>query len=404
MSGKLTDKLIRSLVPKGKTYIQSDGDGMYLEVTPKGSKRWRLKYRIAGKENRLSLGIYPQVSLAEAREKCQAARKQIANGIDPSQARKDAEAQKMAEARVEEERRGTLFEAVAREYYEKKTIDLNPRYRKQYLSRIENILLPDLGQIPIRELKRTEILAVLRKLEAKAHFDTAHRVATIASQICRYARDCGLVEYDVADGLTNALSKLEHTPRAALTDPVEIGRMLQAIEGYNGDVSVRYALRIMPYVFVRSWELRGAKWSEIDFDEALWTIPASRMKRRREHIVPLARQVVALFDELRAFTGDSDYVFPSAFSTTQTISDMGLLNGLRRLGYGKGEMDIHGFRSIASTALNEMGVRSDVIEMQLSHAQKDSVRAAYNRAQYLDERTVMMQKYADYLDSLRAQA
>ena len=359
---------------------------------------WRLKYRIGGKEKRLALGVYPQVGLAEARKKCLEAREMIAGGIDPSQARQEAKAQ----AREEEERKGSTFEHVGREYFERKTEDLNPRYRKQYKSRLENILFPAIGDIPIAELKRTEILDCLRKLEAKGHIDTAHRVATIASQVCRYARDCGLVDYDVADNLTSALSKVDHTPRAALTDPKEIGELLRAIEDYGGFDSIRYCLQIMPYVFTRSWELRGAHWSEINFDTAILTVPASRMKRRREHLVPLARQVVALLRELQEITGNGELVFPSAYSKTAPITDMGLLNALRRLGYGKGVMDIHGFRSIASTHLNEMGFRSDVIEMQLSHAQKDSVRAAYNRALYLPERTEMMQKYADFLDSLRA--
>ena len=290
---------------------------------------------------------------------------------------------------------------MGREYYEKMTTELMPRYRKLYLSRLEKNLFPHLGHIQIADLRRTDILPALRELEGRGHVETAHRVAIIAGQVCRYARDCGLVEYNVADELGRALSKAKHSQRAAILDPAKIGGLLRAIDEYGGDISMRYALKIMPYVFVRSAELRGARWEEIDFDGRTWCIPAERMKRRREHLVPLASQVVVLFKELQEFTDNGELCFPSPFSKARAISDVGLLNGLRRLGYGKGEMDIHGFRSIASTLLNEQGFRPDVIEMQLSHAQKDSTRAAYNRALYLPERIGMMQKWADYLDSLK---
>lgn len=400
MGGKLTDTLLRSLKPTSKLQKIGDGGGLFLFVYSTGGMAWRYLYRFDGKQKTLTVGKYPEVSLKAARLALAEAKQKLENGIDPNAEKQEAKAQ----AKEEEARKGSTFEQVGREYFERKTEDLNPRYRKQYKSRLENILFPAIGDIPIAELKRTEILDCLRKLEAKGHIDTAHRVATIASQVCRYARDCGLVDYDVADNLASALSKVDHTPRAALTDPKEIGELLRAIETYGGFDSIRYCLRIMPYVFTRSWELRGAHWSEINFDTAILTVPASRMKRRREHLVPLARQVVALLRELQEVTGNGELVFPSAYSKSAPITDMGLLNALRRLGYGKGVMDIHGFRSIASTHLNEMGFRADIIEMQLSHAQKDSVRSAYNRALYLPERTDMMQRYADFLDGLRAQA
>lgn len=397
MNEKLTAQEIKAAATRKKQYKLSDGNGMFLLVHPNGSKYWRLKYRIAGKEKTLALGVYPGVGLSEARKLCMKARELISQGIDPIAQKREAQT-----AAEEQERRDALtFEAVGREYYEKKTANLMPRYRKLYLSRLEKNLYPHIGSIPMADLRRTDILPALRELEARGHVETAHRVAIIAGQVCRYARDCGYVEFNVADELGRALSRAKHTPRAAILDPEKIGELLRAIDDYRGDVSVRYALRIMPYVFVRSAELRGARWDEIDFDGGVWCVPAERMKRKREHLVPLAGQVIGLFRELQEDTGDGELCFPSPFSRTRPISDMGLLNGLRRMGYGKGEMDVHGFRSIASTLLNEQGFRSDVIEMQLSHAQKDSTRGAYNRALYLPERMEMMQAWADYLDGLR---
>ncbi|MBR3665216.1 MAG: integrase arm-type DNA-binding domain-containing protein [Desulfovibrio sp.] len=399
MAGSLSDKQIKALVPKEKTYITSDGYGMYLEVTPKGSKRWRMKYRFGGKENRLSFGLYPDVTLAQAREKCQEVRKMISEGTDPSQARKDAKAQAKAEA----ERQGRTLKLVALEWYDKKTLNRVPRYRKQILSQLLNYVFPVIGNCIIDEIKRVNLVECVKKVEEKGYVDLAHRIAVIIGQIWRYAFSCGYIDYDLTFRLGDVLETVKKKQMPAIEDKKEIGELLRKIDTYDGTVNIRYALRIMPYVFVRSEELCGAYWKEVDLEKGIWIIPAERMKKRKEHIVPLAKQVVSMLSELYKYTGSNDFIFPSNARSGHIITDS-LVRALRWLGYSKQKMCVHGFRSIASSNLNEMGFRPDVIEIQLSHAQKDSVRAAYNRAQYLEERREMMQKYADYLDSLRAQA
>jgi integrase len=274
-------------------------------------------------------------------------------------------------------------------------------HRKKILSRLENQLFPTLGGKPFASIEPGDILAAVNKAEERGAIETAHRLTQLAGQVCRYARLCGYVKYDVAAGLVEALQPVQTKHHAALTDPKEIGHLLQAIGSYHGDISITYALRIMPYVFVRSGEIRGAEWQEIDLDAAEWVIPAGRMKMKRPHVVPLARQVKKLLKALHEHSGERDLVFPSPFSATRCISDVGLLNALRRMGYSKDEMTVHGFRSMASTLLNEQGYRPDVIEAQLAHGDQDAIRSAYNRASYLNERRRMMQAWADYLDGLR---
>ena len=390
MPGKLTDTAIRGAKPLEKAYKLADGGGLYLEVAPSGGKWWRIKYRFAGKEKRLSLGVYPTVGLREARARLEVMKETLRQGIDPGEQRK---AQK-AEA--------VVFEMVAREWHQKKMAGWTPKHAQQIIRRLENLAFPDLGNRPIAELGAPDFLAVLHKIEQQGHLETARRLAQICGQVTRYARLSGIVDTDAASHLSEALSAKPVRHHASITDPQEIGALLRAIDDYPGDVSISFALKILPYVFVRSSELRGATWAEIDLDSAEWLIPAERMKMRRPHFVPLARQVVALLRALHNLTGNRELVFPGTASASRCISDMGLLNALRRMGYGRDEMTVHGFRSMASTRLNEMGYRPDVIEAQLAHAEKNSIRNAYNRAQYLPERRTMMQEWADYLDSLRA--
>ena len=366
-------------------------------VTPTGNKWWRFKYRLAGKEKLLSLGVYPAVSLKEARRRRDEARELLAQGGDPSAERKEAKAITVAAEREQ----AATFEAVAREWHARKTTDLTPGHRKKILARLEKQLFPYIGNIPLSKLEPADILAAVRHAEDRGVIVTARRLAQLAGQVCRYARLVGYAKYDAAAGLVEALPSAQTEHYATVTDPEEIGHLLRAINSYQGDISVCYALRIMPYVFVRSVELRGAQWQEFNFETAEWIIPGGRMKMKRPHIVPLASQVLTLLAELREYTGGGDLVFPSPLSATRCISDMGLLNAVRRLGYGKGQMTIHGFRSMASTRLNEMGFRPDVIEAQLAHGDQDAVRSAYNRAAYLDERRRMMTEWADYLDGLR---
>ncbi|MCL1986339.1 MAG: integrase arm-type DNA-binding domain-containing protein [Betaproteobacteria bacterium] len=397
MRANLTDTAIKNAKPRTKAYKLSDGGGMYLEVAPSGGKLWRLKYRIHGKEKRLSIGTYPAIGLKEARTRRDEAKELLAQGVDPSSAKKEA---KKAAVTLEREQTAT-FEAVAREWYSKKTVALSRGHQQKVLSRLENQLFPYIGGIPLSKLEPVDILHAVRHAEERGLIETAHRLAQLAGQVCRYARLVGYAKYDVAAGLVEALPPYSRNHYAAVTDPAEIGHLLRAIDAYPGDISITHALRILPYVFVRSREIRAAEWVEFDLGAAEWIIPADRMKMKRPHIVPLTRQVVKLLGEVGRFTRGGRYVFPSSHSAGRCISDVGLLNALRRMGYGKEKMTIHGFRSMASTILNEQGYRPDVIEAQLAHGEKNAIRGAYNRAEYLPERRKMMAEWADYLDGLR---
>lgn len=396
MPQKLTDTAIRTAKPKEKPYKLTDGGGLYIEVAPGGGKWWRLKYRFGGKEKRLSLGVYPFVSLKDARARAIAAKELLARGLDPSAERKAAKAEAAAAA--------LTFEKVAREWYAKQIGKWTPRHASGVLRRLEVHAFPSLGSRPIADLGAPDFLAVLHTIEKTGHIETARRVAQICGQVTRYARLAGIVAADAASGLTEALTARPAQHFATITEPEKIGLLLRAIEDYQGEPTTCHALRILPYVFVRSSELRGATWDEVDLDNAEWIIPAERMKMKRPHVVPLARQVVALFASMRQLSGGGRLVFPGLASATRPISDMGLLNALRRMGYARGEMTVHGFRSMASTLLNEQGYNRDWIERQLAHCEKNAVRAAYNHAEYLPERRRMMQDWADYLDGLKARA
>lgn len=396
----LTDANIRAAKPREKPYKLTDGGGLVLYVTTTGAKSWRLQYRFGGKQKNLTFGLYPAVSLQQARKKRDAAKSQLADGIDPAAVKQEAKAAAVAEARKVQ----NTFQHVALQWYATHKTKLCEKKAKTTLRRMEMYLFPSLGAMPIDELEPQDVMSAVQPAVAKGAIETASILCGITSQICRYARLMGLVKYNVADGLTAALPKKQTEHFATITDPVEVGHLLRAIYEYPGEPSMRYALQIMPYVFLRNTELRAAPWTEIDLNNATWTIPAARMKAKRVHVVPLARQVVELFRELHEFTGDSPYCFPSTYSRTAVVSDVGLLNALRRMGYAKGQMTIHGFRAMASTLLNEQGYRPDIIEAQLAHGERNSIRAAYNHAEYMDERRAMMQEWADYLDSLRAAA
>ena len=396
----LTDTTLRELhrrAKKGeKVPMKSDGGGLNFQ----DGKYWRFTYYFAGKKKRLAFGVYPDVSLKAARQAREKARELLAQGIDPAEKKK---AERAEAERIEHEQART-FRVVALEYYERKLTDRRDLYKRQTLARFENQIFPFLGDVPISKLRPSDILAGLRRVEERGSLDMAHRLASLIRQVCRYAVASGYSEFNAAAELSAAMTpKPKAVPRAAILDPHRIGQLLRDIDEYQGSFSVKYALKLMPYLFVRSQELRNARWDEIDFDKAVWNIPAERMKMKSPHTVPLARQVVKLLTELHEWTGHTGLLFPSAQSNTRSITDVGLLNALRRMGYGRDEMCIHGFRSIASTHLNESGKwRSDVIESALAHAERNQVRAAYNRAEYLPERTAMMQEWADWLDRLRA--
>ena len=394
----LSDTAIKNAKPGGKAYKMFDLGGLFLLVTPNGGKWWRFKYRFGGKEKSFSLGVYPEINLKEARRRRDLARERVARGVDPSQQRKQAKEAKI----VERKRIENNFEYVGREWFDSYSPRITPKHADRLLRYLEKVFFPVIGHMPVDEIEPLDILKVVRPIEAKGHVETSHKMIRLAGQVLEYARIIAKVKYNVANGLGKILRPIQVTNRAAITESEEIGLLLRDIDEYEGYYATKFFLKILPYVFTRSTELRLARWDEFDFDEALWRIPVSRMKMRREHIVPLAPQVMDILDELRDFSGSSEHLFPSARAYTATISDVTALAALRRLGYTKEQMSVHGFRAMASTRLNELGFRPDVIEAQLAHKDKDAVRLAYNRAEYLEERRKMMCQWADYLDGLRA--
>ena len=403
----LTDAAIRSAKAASKPVRLFDSGGLYLEVAPSGGKWWRLKYRIDGREKRLSLGIYPDVPLAGrkdketgiwidgAREKRDKARQLLAEGIDPSSHRK---AVKKARA----DRAENSFEAVAREWHRKFSAQWTVSHGEKNLRALERDVFPWLGPRPISDLAAPDLLKVLRRIEGRGAADTAHRVRQISGQVFRYAIATGRCERDPSADLRGALAPVRSTHLAALTEPKAIGGLLRAIDGYSGHLVTKCALRLAPLVFVRPGELRTAEWQDIDLDRAEWTIPADKMKMRQAHLVPLSKQSVEILRELQPLTGQGRYVFPSARSASRPMSNNAVLAALRRMGIAKDEMTGHGFRAMARTVLDEvLNVRPDFIEHQLAHAVQDPLGRAYNRTAHLAERRKMMQLWADYLDRLR---
>jgi integrase len=370
-----------------------DGGGLYLLVNPNGSRWWRLKYRIVGKERGLSLGVYPDVPLKLARERRDEARKLIANGVDPSAQR---QSDKVAKAHT--------FEAVAREWLERQKRKLAEVTSIKATWMLEAFVLPELGARPVSEVTAPDLLEVLRKVEARGTYETAHRTKQLCGRIFRYAIATGRAKHDITADLRGALAPIVSVNRAAITEPARIAELLRAIYGYEGQPVTMCALKLAPLTFVRPGELRAAEWSEFDLDAAEWRIPGVRMKMREPHLVPLSRQAVALLRGLQPLTGSGRYVFPSVRTSQRPMSDGTVNAALRRLGYTKDEMTGHGFRALASTCLNEQGWHPDLIELQLAHAERNKVRAAYNRAQRLSERRQMMQAWADHLDALRTGA
>ena len=391
---KLSQKHIDHARPAEKPFNLADGGGLVLQVQPSGGLWWRLRYRFAGKQMMLGLGTYPDTSLKMAREKRDAARRLLAADppIDPSQARK---AERQAATSPE------TLKAIATEFLEMQTAGA----AATTLRRLELHVFPYLGTKPIARITAAELLAVLRRVEHKGSYETAHRIRSACSRIWRYAIGSGRAEQDIAAALAGQLAPVNAKNFATITEPKRIGELLRAIDGYSGLHSVCAALKLAPLVFVRPGELRAATWDEFDLEEAEWRIPAHRTKLRVEHVVPLADQAVAILDDLFPLTGsESGYVFPSVRSRSTCMSDNSLNAALRRLGYSNEQMTAHGFRAMASTRLNELGFPPDIIEKQLAHAERNKVRAAYNHASYLPQRREMMQFWADYLDSLRTGA
>ena len=407
----LTDTKIKASKPSEKPYKLADGEGLYLYVTPTGARLWRFKYRYAGKEKLAAFGGYQpgssnHVSLSEARSRLTEAKRQLRDGIDPSAA-------KQAEKAARIDREAGSFEVVAREWHAKQAERWAAGHAERVMGRLEDYVFPRIGGEQIRGLTGPQVLDVLQRIEAKGRIETAHRVKESLGAIFRYAVATHRADHDPVAALKGALATVKHKSFASVTEPTKVGELLRAIQGYGGSDVVRLALQLLPLVFVRPGELRGAQWSEFSFDladppkgkkpqypEPQWRIPAERMKMREQHIVPLSTQAVAVLRELHTITGPDGYLFPSVRSKRQSISENTINAALRSAGYSKDQMTGHGFRHMASTLLHERGYRSELIERQLSHGDRNPMRAAYNFAEYLPERRKMMQEWADYLDGL----
>ena len=389
----LTDISIKAAKPAAKPVKLFDAGGLFLIVTPAGGKWWRLKYRFQGRAKTLSLGTYPLVGLKDARERRDELRRQLARGIDPGVVRKACK-----------ESQANTFEALALEWHAKFKHTWTAEHAERIRARLKADVFPWLGAKSIRDITAPELLAVVRRIEARGALDTAHRALANCGQVFRYAIATGRAEHDPSGDLRGALPSVKPKHHASITDTKAIGALLRAIDGYQGHSVTRCALQLAPLVFVRPGELRAAEWQEFDLDNAEWRIPGSRMKMRTTHIVPLSHQAVAILRELYPLTGRGKYVFPSLRTGDRPMSENTVNAALRRLGYDKSEMTGHGFRSMASTLLNEQGWHHDAIERQLAHIERNAVRGAYNYAEHLPERRRMLQFWADYLDGLRSGA
>jgi len=392
----LTDIAIRRAQPSKKSRKMFDGRGLYLEVAPRGGKWWRFKYRLRGKEKRLSLGVYPDVSLKEARGRCEDARRLLSREIDPSEHRQTLKAARAQQA-------SNSFEAVAREWFATRTSNWTPSHSSRIISQLERDVFPWIGGKPVAAISPSQLLAVVRRVEQRGALEPAHRALRNCGQIFRYAVATGRANNDPTGVLRGALPPVKRGHFAALTDPKTISPLLRVLDGYEGSLIVRCALRLAPLVFVRPGELRRAEWSDIDLEAAEWRFTVT--KTETSHLVPLSHQAIGILREIYPLTGQGRFVFPSARTPrgNRPMSENAVLAALRRMGVGKEEMTGHGFRAMARTLLDEvLGFRPDYIEHQLAHVVRDPLGRAYNRTAHLPQRRKMMQAWADYLDQLKA--
>lgn len=395
MAQRLTDTAIRNAIRSTRGAAKPrklfDDKGLFVLVSPNGSALWRLKYVFESREKSISFGSYADVSLKRARERRDEARALVADNIDPSARRK---AEKHAHA--------TTVAAVAKEWLSKQ--DVEPATVRRQLRRLEKYIFPHLGNRPIGTVKAPELLAALRKIEASDKLYSAKKVRELCGAVWRFAIATGRAERDISADLRGALSSPESQNHPSITEPKRVGELLRSIDSYTGQATTAAALRLAPLVFVRPGELRRAEWSEIELDstQPIWRIPAEKMKMRDAHVVPLSKQAVAILRGLVPHTGDGSFVFPSLRGGSRPMSENTVNAALRRLGYSGAEHVGHGFRSMASTMLNELGWNTDLIELQLAHKERNKSRGAYNKALRIDERRKMLQSWADHLDSLRA--
>lgn len=387
---------VNNAKPKGKQYKISDGGGLYLLVTPSGGKLWRLKYRFQGREKKLALGAFPEVSLAAARHKRDEAKKLLAEDIDPGIARK-----KKKEQEIQQQ---TTFQQVAEEWHQRFQAKWAPKTAKAIWRMLERDVLEEFGGLPIGDIDPPMVLKMLRRIEARGANYTAHRVKGICSQIFCYGVSTGRINQDPSASLKGALAPIKTTHRAATTDPKELAPLLRMLDSYTGSKIVQCALSMLPFVFVRPGELRTMLWEDVDLEKGEWSYLVNKTKTR--HMVPLARQAIAILKEMIPISGDSPYVFPSARTNTRPMSNMAMNAAMRRMGIDtKTEITSHGFRAVARTLLDEeLGYRPDYIEHQLAHSVRDPLGRAYNRTSHLAERRKMMQAWADYVDKLKAGA
>jgi integrase len=389
----LTDLKVIKAKPKIKQFYLFDGSGLFLLITPTGGKLWRLKYRFNKKEKMIALGAYPEISLQEARIKREEARKLVANNVDPGEVRK---AQKQTDTEEIE-----TFEVIAREWHSRFTLEWTEGHAKTIMSRLERDIFPWIGKTPISKIKVPELLAVMRRVESRGALESAHRIRTICGQVFRYAVATGRAERDPTTDLKGALPQPQEKHMASITEPQKVAELLRGIDGYKGSFIVKCALKLAPLVFVRPGELRHAEWSEIDFENTEWNIPANKMKMKEPHLVPLSKQAIDILTELKKITGSGRYIFTGR-TAERPMSENAILAALRRMAYEKNEMSGHGFRAMARTLLDEvLQFRPDIIEHQLAHAIKDPNGRAYNRTAHLNERKKMMQTWADYLEGLK---
>lgn len=391
----LTDTFVRQTKPsKPSGDKHADGGGMYLLVKPTG-KYWRMDYRHLGARKTLALGIYPAVSLAKARKRRDEARELIADGIDPS-------VDKRAKKLIQLAAAANTFEAVARQWLEKTVADRAASTQGKLTTWLEKDAFPYIGKKPISTITTRDVLLTVQKMEARGVFESAHKLKRICGQVFRFGVASGLVERDVTTDLKGALAAIPKRYYAAITEPSEVAKLLRSIDAYYGHPYAIAALKLSPMLFVRPGELRSAEWSEFDLGAAAWRIPASKMKMKIEHVVPLPTQAIAILRELHRLTGNKKFVFPSIRSFDKCMSENTINAALRGMGYSKEVMTAHGFRAMARTIMDEvLGERVDLIEHQLAHAVKDPNGRAYNRTAHLPARKEMMQRWADYLDKLR---
>lgn len=392
----LTDTFVRTVKPdlaKTAGAKHSDGYGLYLHVK-EGGKYWRMAYRFAGKQKTLAIGTYPAVSLLQARKRRDEAKEALAAGVDPGVVKREAKAMETAKA-------NNTFEKLARLWLSKTVNERKERTQTKLAAWLDKDILPFIGHMPINTIKPRDVLAVVRKMEARGAIDSARRLGQICGQIFRFAVAADLAERDVTADLKGAYAKAERGHRAAITEPAKLASLLRDIEAYVGHPYCTPALRIAPHVFLRPTELRTGMWSEVDFDKAEWRIPGSKMKMASDHIVPLSSQVLAILREAHQITGDGIYVFPSIRNRKLPMSANTINAALRAMGYDQHAHSAHGFRATARTIMDEvLGERVDLIEHQLAHAVKDTNGRAYNRTAHLPARKAMMQRWSDYLDQL----